>query len=267
MRTQLRAVVFLALALVCATAAVWLARSAFDRARPERSESATGLELTPVLIATAELAAGEPVALEQTELREWPSAYLPSGHFSDPAHVKGRVLRRALRQNEPLLETDLLPVGSDGGLTALISEHHRAVSVKVDAVVGVAGFIKPGARVDVIATLRRVDQEREVPETRIILQDLRVLAIDQTLEERNDGEARTVNVVTLEVDPDESQKLAYAAAEGSLQLALRNPADGAVRQTRKMSVSDLLAGPRAPEAPRGPQVEAIRGSTATKETL
>jgi pilus assembly protein CpaB len=266
MRTQLRAVIFLALALTCATAAVWLARSAFDRARPALTDSAPGLELGQVLVAAADLPAGAPLEADQAELREWPSGYLPSGHFSSPSAIEGRVLRRALRRNEPLLETDLLPAGTDGGLPSLISENHRAVSVKVDAVVGVAGFVKPGSRVDVIATLRRVDQQRPVPETRIILQDLRVLAIDQTLEERPGGDARTVNVVTLEVDPDESQKLAYAAAEGSLQLALRNPADGSVRPTRKMSVGDLLAGPRA-EAAKGAQVETIRGSTATKETL
>jgi pilus assembly protein CpaB len=265
MRTQLRAVIFLALALACATGAVWLARSAFDRARPAPQTS--GVDLGAVVVAAAELPAGQPVTAKQTAVRDWPAAYLPSGHFANSADVDGRVLRRALRENEPLLETDLLPAGTDGGLPALIQDDHRAVSVKVDAVVGVAGFVKPGSRVDVIATLQRVDQTHPVPETRIILQDLRVLAIDQTLEQRDNGEARTVNVVTLEVDPEESQKLAYAAAEGSLQLALRNPTDGEVRQTRKMSVSDLLAGPRGPEAARGPQVETIRGSTVAKESL
>jgi pilus assembly protein CpaB len=133
--------------------------------------------------------------------------------------------------------------------------------------VGVAGFVQPGSRVDVIATLRRVDQDRAIPQTRIILQDLRVLAIDQTMEQAEGGEPRSVNVVTLEVDPDEAQKLAYAAAEGSLQLALRNPSDVDIHRTTSLSARELLSTPRPPVTAAGPQVETVRGAVVAKDSL
>jgi pilus assembly protein CpaB len=265
MRTNFRATLFLGLALACATTAVLLARSALQQRTP--LAEAPALDLEPVVIAAIDLPAGVAVLASQTAVAPWPRGHLPVGRFSAPADVDRRVLRRALRKDEPVLEHDLLPAGTEGGLPALIQENHRAVSVKVDAVVGVAGFVKPGSRVDVIATLRRVDQPKAVPQTRIILQDLRVLAIDQTLEERDDGEPRSVNVVTLEVDPEEAQKLAYAASEGSLQLALRNPSDAEIQKTRSLSAQELLATPRPPAAAAGPAVETVRGAVVAKETL
>ena len=150
----------------------------------------------------------------------------------------------------------------------MIGEDYRAVSVKVDAVVGVAGFVKPGARVDVLATLRRAGQPNF---SNVILQDVRILAVDQTMEQLDDGKPELVNVVTLEVDTEQAQRLVHAAHEGRLQLALRNPGDERLVETRAVGPQDLFGpAPRQPQtrkSPSRPEVEVIRGSAVGAVTL
>jgi len=124
---------------------------------------------------------------------------------------------------------------------------------------GVAGFITPGTRVDVLATLKGA----RTPQSRAVLQDIPVLAIDQRLQQAKDGEPELVNVVTLEVTPKDSEKLVYAAHNGQLQLALRGPADHEIVQTAGVDVNDLLGRKRPRQiASRGPSasVEVIKGS-------
>ncbi len=256
-----RAILFLGVAALCGVLAVFLTRSWLHAQMPGEI---AGVQTIPVVVAAVGLPAGVELAARQVDVVDWPKDNLPPGTLNAPHAVNSRVLRRALIEGEPVLESALLPVGSDAGLTPLISENHRAMSVKVDAVVGVAGFIKPGSHVDVLATVRRVDFHKPVPESHIILQDLRVLAIDQTLEKADRGKAEIVSVVTLEVDPNESQKLAYAVANGTLQLALRNPADDASVRTNSVTVRDLVnRGTRR----SGNSVETVRGSSRSKDSL
>jgi pilus assembly protein CpaB len=122
----------------------------------------------------------------------------------------------------------------------VISPDHRAVSVKVDNVIGVAGFVTPGSRVDVLATIRRIDLPKALPFAKVILQDVRVLAVDQKLEEVKSGDPELVAVVTLEVDLLQAEHLIYAAHEGRLQLALRSPGDDGEVATKSIGVSDVL---------------------------
>ena len=105
--------------------------------------------------------------------------------------------RRALAVGEPILDAFLLPQGAQAGLGALIGENRRAVSVKVDPVIGVAGFVTPGSHVDVLATLRRVDRDKALPYSKVILENISVLAIDQKLEDVGGTEPELVSVVTL----------------------------------------------------------------------
>jgi pilus assembly protein CpaB len=257
-----RAIGSLVVAVVCGALAVVVARS-WLRSRLEAPDSAPPLHTAPVLVAAAALPAGVKLGGHEVEVTEWPAAHLPAGTLASAHDAQGRVLERALAEGEPVLESALLPAGSEAGLTPLIRPDHRAMSVKVDAVVGVAGFVKPGSRVDVLATVRRVDFAKPVPESQIILQDLRVLAIDQTLEKADDGRPELSSVVTLEVDPEQAQRLAYAATQGSLQLALRNPADGREVRTHSVTVRDLVSHGGAAR----PEVEAIRGASRSRDAL
>jgi pilus assembly protein CpaB len=199
---------------------------------------------------------------------------VPTGALFALSSAEGRVTRRPLVAGEPVLESALFEKGAEGGLPAVIAAEHRAVSVKVDSVIGVAGFVKPGARVDVLATVRRVDQRNSLPYSKVILQDVKVLAIDQKLEEARDGEAQLVSVVTLEVKPDAAQKLIYSAHEGRLQLALRTPGDDQLVELASTGVRDVLGAPKKAPAAKpfarahnGAAVQVIRGSKIETKTF
>ena len=135
------------------------------------------------------------------------------------------------------------------------------MTVKVDNVVGIAGFVTPGSRVDVLATLRRVDRDKPLPYSKVILQNIRVLAIDQKLEEVKAGDPEIVSVVTLEVDPKQAEHLIYAAHEGRLQLAMRSPGDDVTVATVSIGVRDVLGERRrVTRQSSGTVVQILNGS-------
>jgi pilus assembly protein CpaB len=234
------------------------------------------IETTPVVMAVADLSPGKLIESSQLEVIDWPSQYVPVGALQTPAEVADRIPRRTIAAGEPILDGMLLEEGRRSGLTALIEPNHRAMSVKADAVVGVGGFIQPGSRVDVLAQLRNIDQDKgAMPYCRTILQNVKVLAIDQNYEPSTTGAAAALaSVVTLEVDPGEAQMLAYASAEGTLQLALRNEQDENLVDLRTTGPRDFLDKVRAKpkrrkkvaKAPRN-SIESIRGSNMSKEFL
>jgi len=269
MGSNSRALAFLFLAVVSAFVAVLLTRE-FVQGDPNLPpvSAAPVIETSPVVVALEDLPAGATVLAGQVTVVDWPKGYLPSGHFRAPQEVDRRVLARSLKKDEPLLESALAPAGAGAGLSALIADDHRAITVKVDPVVGVAGFIQPRSRVDVLATMRR--DERTTPYTGVILQDINVLAIDQKLDETRAGEPQLVSVVTLEVTPEEAQKLVYATTEGSLQLVLRNPSDDGIETLDGITARDVVTvyeapTPRRVRAQAPPQIEAIRGSNVRQE--
>ena len=257
-----RSLVFLALAVVFGVGAALAARSYIAQRSVPPTVSAP--ELAPVVTAAREVAAGRALNPEDLDVVEWPAKLVPQGAHANPDRLVGRVVSRAVVKGEPIFASGLLPEGTAAGLPALISEAHRAVSVKVDQVVGVAGFVQPGARVDVLATLRNT---KEGNFSNVILQDVRVLAVDQTIDRARDGEPKVVNVATLEVDPAEARRLVHAAHEGRLQLALRGPGDGEVGPTRAVVARDLMGKPkaRAPKAASGPTVQVIKGTSVSNE--
>jgi pilus assembly protein CpaB len=214
-----------------------------------------------------------PMVKNMTYLKE----SLPAGHFTDPAALVGRTNIYPLKAGEPLFESKLAPTTvSQGGVAALVTPKKRAMGVKVDKVVGVSGFIHPGNRVDVLVTLSRSDRQNE-PTTKIVLENILVLATGTELEKSGKQEKPAqVDVITLEVTPEEGEKLALAATEGKLQLALRNFSDSATSDTRGTTIPGLLsqaappkaavkkaAAPRPAPAP-GFTVETIRGSKVTE---
>jgi pilus assembly protein CpaB len=266
-----RAVLFLVLAVALGVGAAFTARRWLeDQRRQPMAEKAT---TQPVTVVRQDTQVGSMLRARELATVDWPREYVPQGAYADPAQLEGRVLRRPLASGEPVLETSLLPQGASGGLVSVIDPTHRAVSVRVDPVIGVAGFVIPGSHVDVLVTIERIDTDGR-PYSKVILQDVEVLAIDQKLEEAKEGEPTLVQVVTLEVSPQQAEKLTYAAHEGRLQLALRNPTDREIVETHSIGVADVL-GDRKPvrtaarraAAPASTNVEVIKGAQMSVQSF
>jgi pilus assembly protein CpaB len=259
MNKNRRAILFFGLAVLCAAAAAYTAKNLVQNGSAVAAVPV--IETTKVVIARADLSAGAAIRSEQLVAAEWPDDYLPENTFQAPTELAGRVPRRAISAGEPLIAGLLHPVGADAGLVSVIGSEVRAVSVKVDPVIGVAGFVRPGTRVDVLATLRRIDLTKKLPYSKVILQDVKVLAIDQQMETASDRDPEIVSVVTLEVTPKQAEKLIYSAHEGKLQLALRGPGDHEILKTQAVGVADLL-GTRKRKSVARPQqrVEVVSGS-------
>jgi pilus assembly protein CpaB len=246
-----RTTIFFALAIVFGIAAAMLAQRMLSQ--PASSAARAEIDTQTVLIARLDINTGSALTPNHLDTVEWPAKLVPKGAFSSKSEVDGRVLRHALAAGEPISELGLLPIGSEAGLVSVITDKLRAVSVKVDAIIGVAGFVTPGSRVDVLATLQSDSSKHSI--SKVILQDIPVLAIDQKMEEVKNGEPELVSVVTLEVTPEQAEQLTYSAHEGRLQLALRSPADREITKTDGVSVSDLM-----PSRKRGPRRVAYRSN-------
>jgi pilus assembly protein CpaB len=241
-----RGLIFLGLAVAMGLAAAWVTTQLV----PSSAEATIAtLQTTPVVVVRVDVPVATGLTRAQLKLVDWPTEHIPHGALHALDHAEGRIVRRPVAQGEPILEASLFQAGAAGGLGAVISNEYRAVSVKVDNVIGVAGFVVPGSRVDVMATIRRVDRQRALPYSKVILQDIRVLAVDQKLEEVKSGDPELVSVVTLEVKPVQAEHLIYAAHEGRLQLALRAPGDDAEVATKSIGVADLLDGRKARRGP------------------
>lgn len=201
-----------------------------------------------VVVASRDLPAGAIVRREDVETVAWPGSAVPQGFASQAGEVVGHGLVVEVRENEPLLDWKLAQKEAGGGLSITIPEGMRAVSVEVDEVIGVAGFVLPGTRVDVLATVMP-GNDRTQTTTRTILQNVRAVAADQRYQQDIDGEPQYVTVVTLLVTLDQAEALTLAATEGRIQLALRNTLDGEEIETRGRRISSLVTGGGGSSAP------------------
>jgi pilus assembly protein CpaB len=208
-----------------------------------------------IVVATRDLPAGSIVRREDVETMGWPGSATPDGYAVQPGDVVGRGLIVEVRKNEPLLDWKLAQKEAGGGLTITIPEGMRAVSVEVDEVIGVAGFVLPGTRVDVLATVMP-GTDRTQTTTRIILQNVRAVAADQKYQQDINGEPQYVTVVTLLVTPTEAEALTLAATEGRIQLALRNTLDSEEVETQGRRITSLLSGGGASPARATPSAAA-----------
>ena len=145
-----------------------------------------------------------------------------------------------LKANDPITEHKLAPTSIEtGGVAAVLKPGKRAIAVKGDKVIGIAGFINPGNSVDVLVTVKNPDTEQE--KTKIVLENIRVLATGTQIQENDKGEPAPVDVYTLEVGSEEAEKLALAATEGQIQLALRSVTDTEEVYTEGITIPQLLA--------------------------
>lgn len=205
-----------------------------------------------VVVAAKEIPAGTNVTekiIKEGLVKEtsWPKASVPPGSFYSTNQVVGKTVKTKVVAGEPILESKL--VGEGVGLATRLAAGYRAVAVKVDEVIGVSGFIAPDDRVDVIATLTppgRGSQDEKL--SKIVLQNRRVLSVAQSVEQK-EGKPQVVRSITLEVTPEEAEKLSLAVFEGHVILALRAIGDEAAKVTRGSTKRDLLAL-AAPSVPR-----------------
>src|SRR5437016_2805576 len=179
---------------------------------------------------------------------QFPAESMPDGAFQSIEKLAGRVAVVNIAPREPITEARLAPEGTAGGLSAVIPEGYRAMTVKVDDVVGISGFIMPGTLVDVVVVIVPGDTGAGMqdPISKIVLQNIKVLANGQNIDKpENQRDANSVKAVTLLVKPEQAEKLALAASEGKLQLVMRNSIDQGDEQTVGIDKRGLLGGEHA----------------------
>ena len=278
-----RAIIMLALSVLLGIAAVLLAARWMG-------QQASG-DSTTVLVATRDLALGQAITAPMLQAIAWPTGALPAGAFNDPKKIEGRVVRSSIFKGEPVLAPKLAPEGTKAGLDSIIKEGSRAITVKVNEVVGVAGFLAPGSYVDLLVNIK---DDSDNPMSRLVLERIMVLAIAQEAQRPDESKPKVVNAVTLEVTPEQAEKIDLARNIGTLSLILRNQVDtkdaatvgvrrqnlftkeapalvvtlaGAPATPAKVVAPVRRAGPRpttakpvAPAEESGARVEVIRGT-------
>lgn len=178
-----------------------------------------------VVVANADLSLGSELRPDDLKSIEWPASAVPEGAFDDPAKLLGRGLIASVVRHEPILPGKLASKEAGSGLPPIIPPGKRAMSVRVNEVIGVAGYVLPGTRVDVVAT-HNPTQKAEDMTSKVVLSNVEVLTAGTRLEhDSKDGKPVQVTVVTLVVTPDQAERLTLASTEGKIQLALRNPLD------------------------------------------
>ena len=209
--------------------------------------------LNDVVVAKVEIPVGSRIIQEQLTVAQFPADVTPEGAIPViDDNLIGRVVVTSISPRDPVTEVKLAPVGAAGGLSSMIPEGYRAMTVAVNDVVGVSGFIMPGTLVDIVVVITPPKGSgNEEMISKIVLQNIKVLASGQNIDKpKNDREVeRTIKAVTLQVTPEQAEKLALASSEGRLQLVMRNSVDQADEQTAGANKRSLLSGERATIAP------------------
>jgi pilus assembly protein CpaB len=236
-----------------------------------------------VVVAAGDLQLGAELKTSDLKIIQWPAGAAPEGAFANPEELVGRGLIMPVVQNEPFLPSKLASKEAGAGLPPVIAPGHRALSVRVNDVVGVAGYVLPGTRVDVVATVNPTQNATDIT-SKVILTNVLVLAAGTKIERDGEGNKPIqVSVVTLLVNPEEAERLTLASTEGKIQLALRNPMDQTAPVTPGIRPAGLMgSGMSAPvrrvatnnAAPRQevrpaplPTVEIIRGDKRAQEAV
>ena len=207
--------------------------------------------------AAANLEAGQIIKAENLHLVDWPASMPLQGAFSTPQPLVGRVVLYPLAAGEPILERQLSPPGSGNGMSVKIPDGMRALSLRTDEVVGVAGFLLPGTHVDVLVTLHPANSPDPVTST--VLQDAEVLATGQKTEPDPEGKPVTATVVTLLVNPEDAEKVVLASTQGTVHFVLRNGSDRDQTKDPPVLLSQLSGSP-APSPERAVEKTAARPS-------
>jgi len=248
MNRRNRTLIVLAVAVLLASAASYMVYRAISRMPVREIEVAT----VYVAVAAENLPMGTRIAKEHVKVIGWPADSPVEGSFASPEDVLNRGLIQPVATNEPLTESKLAPIEAGAGLPPSITPGMRALSVKVNEVIGVAGFTVPGTRVDLLVTLR--DGASSI--TRAVVSNIQVLTAGTRydVEQAKAGNAIPSSVVTLLVTPEDAELITLAQSAGAIMLVLRNPMDTAPTETKGARMGSLLGAP----AP-APVIRAIGG--------
>jgi pilus assembly protein CpaB len=240
------------LIIAVAAALVFGLIAAVSVSRYLASAQAYTKNLNNVVIAKVDIPVGTRIIPEQLTVAQLPRSAAPEGTYAKiDENLVGRVAVQRIAAREPITESRLAPIGSAAGLSSVIPEGYRAMNVRVDDVVGISGFIMPNTLVDVVVVIDPPDggNQRERI-SKIVLQNIKVLANGQNLDKpKNEKEAERVKTVTVQVTPEQAEKLALASSEGRLQLVMRNSIDQGDEITPGANKRSLLAGERAQLVP------------------
>ncbi|MFS2138259.1 Flp pilus assembly protein CpaB [Duganella sp. Dugasp56] len=247
-----RALLMMALAIVLGLAAVVMASRWLLRQSPTSANK--------IIVAAVDVNLGQRLTPEMLKPLDWPADNLPRGALRDASKLVGRVLKTSVLRDEPLSEAKLAPAGTLGGLSALITEGKRAITVRVNDVVGVAGFALPGNFVDIIVNTQSAAGGNENAISKIVLERILVLAVAQEVG-RDETKPRVVNAVTLEVTPAQAENIDLARSVGTLSLVLRNQVDPRPGVTGGATKTSLLG--MAPVRPE-PAVQVAAAPVAVK---
>lgn len=239
-----RIAIALVLALVISGGLTWLL---YNRLRGQVESRPTTIK---VIATSRALQAGVMLTKDDMTLIDWPSNLSLAGSFKEPDlkdKVLGRTLLYPLDEKQPVLDRHLAALGAGIALSAKIPTGMRATSVRSNEVVGVAGFLFPGSHVDVLATYRPLHSDSPITQT--VLQNVEVLTAGQNIQPDPQGKPQTVNVVTLLLSPEDSEKLLLASSQATIQFVLRSGADTEHSNPRPISMDELLSGVQKPPPP------------------
>ncbi len=238
--------------LVAAGASLVLYRVLINR--PQATNAAP--TMVQVALATRNLEVGTLLKEDDVKLSDWPGA-VPIGATAQVKDVLGRGVTTAIFAKEPIIESRLAPKGAGGGLAAMIPSGMRAVAVRVNEVVGVAGFVVPGMHVDILISGNTPGGDGNLGTlTKTLLQNIEVLSAGQDFKKDNEGKPIMVQVVNLLVTPEQAEQLSLASNQTTIQLILRNPLDHEISKTSGTALRNLFTGgrpqlgDRSSEAPR-----------------
>ena len=222
-------------------AQIWLNNQADERLKSIDAQRKAAPPARSIVVASKPLRFGDELTSGALREMPWPDNALPSGAFGKIADLTSskRVVLMPLDTNEAVLASKITGPGQRATLSAMLSDGMKAVTIRVNDVEGVAGFVLPGDRVDILLT-RTGEKNNAVND--VVIQDVRVLAVDQLADQKAEKPS-VVKAVTIEVDPTEGQKVALAATVGTLSLLLRKAGDAAGRDTRRVTTRDLMTAP------------------------
>jgi pilus assembly protein CpaB len=251
---NMRAVVPITISLLIALVGSWFVYTWVQSKQTPPQVVKVEADAVPVVVAVADIPWGTQLKPEMMKTSPYLRESLPNGHFTASADLKDRISVVPLKANDPITEHKLAPTSiKTGGVAAVLEKGKRAVAVRGDKVIGLAGLIHPGNRVDVLVTIE--DPQKKEEKTKTILENIMVLATGTEVQKNEKGEPSPVDVFTLAVSPEEAEILSLGAAQGKLQLALRSVTDTQTVLTTGVTIPKMLTALSPSNPPPPPKVE------------